>query len=97
MSFCFFIDFVGFFQVNPLTMKCRGNGTQILREYFNDPEPDVKDLIDKGLLIKIDSRKVPKTKRQRMGKISFFIFHLGLILKKKFKLGLVSVQTSEPF
>jgi len=56
------------FKVNPVTMKCRGNGTQILREYFNDPEPDVKGLNDKGLLIKIDTRKVPKTKRQRMGK-----------------------------
>jgi hypothetical protein len=41
---------------------------QILRDYFNDPEPDVKGLIDKGLLIKIDTRKVPKTKRQRLGK-----------------------------
>ena len=48
-------------------MKCRGNGIARLRDFLDDePNPDVKDLIERGLLIKIGSTKVPKThKRQR--------------------------------
>ena len=44
-------------------MKCRGNGLSLIKDFLNEPNPDIKELIDRGTLIKIGSEKVPRKKR----------------------------------
>ena len=46
-------------------MKCRGIGMALIREFLDEgPDPDVKDLIDRGVLIKISSKQVPKSNKR---------------------------------
>ena len=67
---CILFDSVFNFQVNPLTMRCRAGG-HMLRDFLDEgPDPDVKDLIERGVLIKISSKQVPKSSKRARDEVN---------------------------